>query len=512
MPAAERFFSGKLAFPREIRYLYSMGFSWDNIRSRLNMMPMAAVAVPLAVGIVFSDSFAVPPLLWLAAAAVSVAAAIFAVRTGRKGAYAALCAALFSAGALRMSLDTPPQPPYGEPRMMTLRFDEPSVVRGRSSLASARIVRCEDFDFGRAAARLTVWGDSTMMFSRGDEIVLRGVIRPFDRRNGRFADMAFRRGTVGSVSLYGNAVCEFRPAKRNSLHDKASAKLCRLLPDDDARSTILSMTTGERNRTNPELRRTYARGGAAHLLAVSGLHVGIVFMLVNALLRLVPVVRHGNVWRSISAVAAVWFYVAMCDSPPSAVRAGAMFTVLQLSVFSSRAYSGMNALAVAAAAMLLVSPRLVFDVGFRLSFIAVAAILLWGMPLYMRVRSRSRVLNALSSTLIIGVVATATTMPLISNVFGTVSVVGIPLNPLVVLSANAIIFSSVAALLLPSSAAAYAVMPAYWCARLQNEAVARAAALPWGCFEWRLSDGATAAVYALFVAATVAAWGIRGRR
>ena len=470
----------------------------------MKMMPMAAVAVPLAVGIVFSDRFAVPPLLWLAAAAVSVAAAIFAVRTGRKGVHAALCAALFFAGALRMSLDTPQPPPYGEPRMMTLRFEEPSAIRGGSSLAAARIVRCEDFDFGRSAVRLTVWGDST--------IVLRGVIRPFDRKNGRFADMAFRRGTVGSVSLYGNVVCEFRPAKRNSLHDKASAKLYRLLPDDDARSTILSMTTGERNRTNPELRRIYARGGAAHLLAVSGLHVGIVFMLVNALLRLVPVVRYGNVWRSISAVAAVWLYVAMCGSPPSAVRAGAMFTVLQLSLSSSRAYSGMNALAVAAAAMLLVSPRLVFDVGFRLSFIAVAAILLWGVPLYMRVRSRSRLLNALSSTLIIGVVATAAAMPLVSNVFGTVSVVGIPLNPLVVLSANAIIFSSVAALLLPSAAAAYAVIPAYWCARLQNGAVARAAALPWGCFEWRLSDGATAAVYVLFVAATVAAWGIRGRR
>lgn len=502
----------KLAFPEKSRYLYRMEFSWDNIHSRLNMMPMAAVAVPLAVGIVFSDSFVVPPLLWLAAAAVSVAAAVFAIGSGRKGVYAALCAALFSAGALRMSLDTPPQPPYGEPRMMTLRFDEPSVIRGRSSLAAARIVRCEGFDSGRSTVRLTVWGDSTMLFSRGDEITLRGVIRPFDRRNGRFSDMAFRRGLVGSVSLYGNTVYDFRPAKRNSLHDWASAKLCRLLPDDDARRTILSMTAGERNRTNPKLRRTYARGGAAHLLAVSGLHVGIVFMLVNALLRLVPVVRHGNVWRSVLAVAAVWLYVAMCGSPPSAVRAGAMFTVLQLSLFSSRAYSGMNALAVAAAAMLSVSPRLVFDVGFRLSFIAVAAILLWGMPLYMRVRSRSRVLNALSSTLIVGVVATAAAMPLVSNVFGLVSIIGIPLNPLVVLSANVIIFSSVAALLLPTAAAAYAVMPAYWCARLQNEAVARAAALPWGCFDVRLSDGATAAVYALFVAATVAVWGIGRRR
>lgn len=489
-----------------------MEFSADNIRSRLNTMPMVAVVVPFAVGIVFSDSFALPPSLWVAAVAVSVAAAIAAVRTGRAVAGAASCIALFSLGALRADLDTTLLPPYGEPLAMTLRFDETATVRGKSSLASARVIRCDGFDAGNSVVRLFVWGHSSLRFSRGDEIAMHGVIRPFSRKNMEFADMAFRSGYAGCVSLGRDDIRDFRPAANNGLHEKAVAKLCRLLPDDDARRTILSMTTGERGSENAELRRAYVRGGAAHLLAVSGLHVGIVFLLVNALLRLVPIVRGGNILRSIAAIAAIWLYVALCEYPPSAVRAAAMFTVLQLSFFSPRAYSGVNALAATATAMLAISPKLVFDIGFRLSFIAVAAILLWGVPLYLRVRTRFRALNVLLSALVIGAVSTAAVMPSVSNVFGIVSVIGIPLNPLVVVSANAIVFLSVASLLLPSSAAAAALAPARGFAWLQNEAVARAAELPWGCFDYGMSDFAVAATYLLFVAATVAVWGFRRKR
>lgn len=471
---------------------------------------MVAVVVPLAVGIVFSSRFEVPRLLWLAAVAVSVAAAaIFSIGSGRKVTAAALCVALFSAGSLRMSMETPVQPPYGKPRMMTLRFEESSVIRGGSSLASARLVRCGDFGSGRAAVRVAVWSDSTFRFSRGDEITLHGVIRPFGPGNPAFADVAYRRGCVGNVPLRRDAVRGFRPAPDNRLHDKAVAKLKRLLPDDRVRGTILSMTTGERCETDAGLRGEYARGGAAHLLAVSGLHVGIVFLLINALLRMVPIVRYGNVWRSVLSFAAIWLYVAMCEYPPSAVRAATMFTVLQLSFFSSRQYSGVNALAATAAVMLIIAPRLAFDVGFRLSFIAVAAILLWGVPLYLRVRTRSRIANAVLSAFVIGTVSTVAVMPLVSNVFGMFSFIGIPLNPFVLFSANVIVFSAAASLLLPSVAATYAVMPAYAFAWLQNEAVARAASLPWGCFDFRMPDWAVAVTYALFVVATVVGWGFR---
>lgn len=479
----------------------------DNIRKRLYTMPMVAVAIMHIAGIVFAARYDVPSVLWLAATAIAVAVAILAVKTERAGAGAAMCAAMFSIGALRMNLEAMPQPPCGELRTMTLRFDEPSVVRGVSSLASARMIGCEGFDPEDFPVRLVVWGDSSMRFSRGDEITFHGVIRPFGIGNREFADMAFRRGYAGSVLVRRDAVGNFRPVESSSLHDRAVARLCSLLPDDEARRTILSMATGERIAADSELRRTYARGGAAHLLAVSGLHVGIVFLLVNALLRLVPIVRGGNILRSIAAIAAIWLYVALCEYPPSAVRAAAMFTVLQLSFCSTREYSGVNALAFTASMMAMITPGLVFDIGFRMSFVAVAAILLWGVPLYRRLRTRHRVSNAVMSAFIIGAVSTVAVMPLVSNAFGLVSIIGIPLNPLVLLSANAIVFTSVASLVMPLPTAAFMLIPAYGFAWLQNETVALAASVPWGCFDYRMPDCAAAVVYAVFAAATVAGWG-----
>lgn len=489
-----------------------MEFSVNDIRGRLCTMPMVAVALPYIAGIVFSSRFEVPSALWLAAIAVAMTVAIIAFKNGRAGVGAAVGIALFSLGALRMNLDTTPEPPYGKPLDMILRFDEPTVHCGGYTRTSARLAGCDGFDPCRSAVRLTVYGDSATIFSRGDEIALRGIIRPFSRNDDRFADMAFRRGLVGSVYMRRDAVSDFRPAAGSGLHDRAVAKLCRLLPADDARRTILSMAAGERRGVGAELRRIYSRGGAAHLLAVSGLHVGIVFMLVNVLLRFVPLVRGGNILRNIVAIAAIWLYVAVCGYPPSAVRAAAMFTMLQLSFFSSRAYSGANALAATATAMLLIAPKLVFDVGFRLSFIAVAAILMWGVPLCRRIRTRYRPLNALSSTLIVGAVSTVAVMPSVSETFGVVPLIGIPLNPAVVVSADAIVLLSVASLLVPMPAAAFVVKPAYWCAWLQNEAVALAASVPWGCLDYRMPDIAAAAVYAVFVAATLVSWGFRGGR
>ena len=468
---------------------------------------MAAAAVPFAAGILLSFGYDAPAPLWGAAAALFALVAAVVLRSGRPGAGVPLCAALFAAGAMRGSADTLPQPPYGERLVMTLRFEQPAALHGGHSFASARLLRCEGFD-SRRAPRLYVRGDTQMRFSRGDEIDLRGVIRPFgDDKGSGFAAAARRRGYAGSVWASPDMVLGFRPAARTTLHERAVDKLSRLLPDSSVRSTLLPMTAGERLRTGDAVRQTYARGGVAHLLAVSGLHAGIVFMIAGALLGLVPALYGGNIVRSIAAILAVWLYVAVCGYPPSAVRAAAMLSVLQLSLLGSRAYSGVNALAATAAVMLAVAPRLVFDIGFRLSFIAVAAILLWGVPLWRRLHTRCRPINALISTLAAGAAATAATMPTVSNAFGLVSFIGLALNPIAALLAGGAIFFSVAALCLPFTIASRVIAPACALARMLDALAARAAALPWGSMEYRLSDGAEAAIYAAFVAATLAVWG-----
>ena len=105
------------------------------------------------------------------------------------------------------------------------------------------------------------------------------------------------------------------------------------------------MTAGDRRSLSPALRAAYSRSGTSHLLAVSGLHVGIVFLLANLLLWWLPLFRHGHILRNIAVILLIWLYAATTGFPPSVVRAALMFSVLQFALASSSEYVGMNTLA-----------------------------------------------------------------------------------------------------------------------------------------------------------------------
>lgn len=116
------------------------------------------------------------------------------------------------------------------------------------------------------------------------------------------------------------------------------------------------MTAGDRRSLSPALRAAYSRSGTSHLLAVSGLHVGIVFLLANLLLWWLPLFRHGHILRNIAVILLIWLYAATTGFPPSVVRAALMFSVLQFALASSSEYVGMNTLAGVAFVMLLSIP------------------------------------------------------------------------------------------------------------------------------------------------------------
>lgn len=479
-----------------------MRWSVENIRKRLMQMPMPAVAIPLVVGIAFADAVQVPTALWGAGIAVCLMAA--AVWRSRAGVW--LCTAMLPLGAMLCNLYLAPAVAYDTPQRMTLRFDGATVQGEKYNTSSAEIVGCGDTTF-TTTVKAVVYSDTTLRFAKGDRITFNGSLRRFSDKYPEYGTLMYHRRYVGTLWLGSGAAFDFRPAGRDGLHEWAVGKLSRLMPSGSAQQTLLSMAVGERTQMSAQLRRAYARSGASHLLAVSGLHVGIVFLLVNVLLAFVPLVRNGNLWRSLIAACAIWLYVVLCGTPPSAVRAAVMFTALQAGISFSREYVSVNTLAGAAFAMLVCAPRLLFDIGFQLSFTAVAGIILWGIPLCRRLHTRHRAINAFVGVLVIGFVATLATLPLVSHNFGLVSVAGVLLNPIVVLLANAIVLAGVAALLLPAPLAALAVKPALWCAEVQNTVVEGAASLPWSCFDYRCPSGAVYAIYAVFVVLTLLGWG-----
>jgi len=318
--------------------------------------------------------------------------------------------------------------------------------------------------------------------------------------------MMRRRGYVGAVSIGGGNILYMERGAAASLQAAAVRRIRALPLSEQSRGVVEAMTTGSRAGIAPELRRSYSRSGAAHVLALSGLHLGIVAAAVNLLLAWLSLLHRGHAVRNAAVVAAIWLFAAMGGLSPSVVRAAIMFSILQLSLAFSSAYSSLNALAATVFLMSVFDSSYIHDLGFQLSALAVAGILLWGVPLCRRLRCGRRAVDALVGTVVISLCATLWTLPVVSHAFGYVSWAGVLISPAVMTTATVIVVCGALAVVLP---AGWLAAPLGFvldrAARLQNF-VAESASASWCAADWRMNGVEMTAAYALFAAITLAIW------
>ena len=470
--------------------------SSQNLAERIAKIPMAMVVVPFALGIFFADHIQTP--IWLLFLACFVAL-VGVVTLAKWWQNIALAVMIFGVGVLIHSISYRGEVEYDKGLEMAIRVETSSVVRNSYTSCEAKIEQCADAALN--GRRVVLWGDSLTKFRAGDRLRLTTPIHRFRAEREQYARLMHHRGFVGSVSVNHRATYEYIPIEKRCLHDWAVKRLQKAIPKNDNRAVVLAMTTGERSEISPELRQHYSASGASHLLAVSGLHIGIAFMLVNLLLLPLVLLRYGNLLRSVVAILLIWLYVWLCGMSPSAVRAAIMFSLLQFSLSSLREYSSINILAGTAFIMLAFDSHLLFDISFQLSFIAVAGIVLWAMPLYRLCATRFKLVNTVVGILMVGVASTFATMPLVASTFSTISLVGIFINPVVILLANIVVLAGVIALALP-----FMGVVAECAASLQNIVVEWAASLPYGHFDISISDGTMWSIYALLTVATLSIW------
>ena len=110
------------------------------------------------------------------------------------------------------------------------------------------------------------------------------------------------------------------------LRERAVERIKRLNLKPENEAVALAMSVAERSGITPTLRQSYTRGGAAHLLAVSGLHVGFICVIANLLLAWLVILRHGQLVRSAVVITVIWLFAAMAGFTPSIVRAAVMFS------------------------------------------------------------------------------------------------------------------------------------------------------------------------------------------
>ena len=120
----------------------------------------------------------------------------------------------------------------------------------------------------------------------------------------------------------------------------------------------------------------YASAGVIHILAVSGLHVGIILMLLQLILSPLFRFKHGNVFKTVLIVLFLWCFAIIAGLSPSVIRAVTMFSFLAVALNLKRKTSTLNTLFLSALVILLVEPQFLFSVGFQLSYLAVFSIIL----------------------------------------------------------------------------------------------------------------------------------------
>lgn len=155
-------------------------------------------------------------------------------------------------------------------------------------------------------------------------------------------------------------------------HINLKLKYYNFKPDELA--LINALLLGQRQDISPEIYNSYSRAGAVHILAVSGLHVGIVLLLLNSLFRPLEYLKHGKTVKIIFILLILWGFAVVAGLSASVTRAVTMFSVVAIGMNLKRPSNIFNTLAISMFFLLLFKPLFLFDVGFQMSYLAVIAI------------------------------------------------------------------------------------------------------------------------------------------
>ncbi len=161
----------------------------------------------------------------------------------------------------------------------------------------------------------------------------------------------------------------------------------------DELAVFQALILGQRREINNELYKNYAAAGAIHILAISGLHIGILLLLLNFLLKPLENIKHGRFLKPVFIILLLWAFAFLTGLSASVVRAVCMFSFLAIGLQLKRKTSSLNSLFLSLFFLLLINPYYLFQVGFQLSYLAVFSIIIFQPFLYGLITTKIKILD-----------------------------------------------------------------------------------------------------------------------
>lgn len=168
---------------------------------------------------------------------------------------------------------------------------------------------------------------------------------------------------------------------------------------------MAALTLGDKTDLDESIYRTFSTTGTLHVLAVSGLHTAILYAVICFLLQWVPQNPAINALKQLGILLLLWFYTFLTGLSPSVVRAALMLSFICMGALLEKKGNAMNSLAAAAFFILCFDPFKLYDIGFQLSFLAVAGIILLQKPLFDLAYFRNRLMRYLWELLSVSLAA-----------------------------------------------------------------------------------------------------------
>ncbi|MEM6725895.1 MAG: ComEC/Rec2 family competence protein [Bacteroidota bacterium] len=187
---------------------------------------------------------------------------------------------------------------------------------------------------------------------------------------------------------------------------------------------LAALILGDKSGLDPDIKDAFAKSGALHVLAVSGLHVGLIYTLLGGLARLVfRKSRSLAGLRMLLILGGIWGFVGISGASASVCRAGTMFSFFVIGQQLGRRGNGFNSLSGAAFCLLVIDPLLVFQAGFQLSFLAVWGILFFQHRIYACWHVQHWLLDRIWILVSVSLAAQLATLPLVLFYFGRFSLI-----------------------------------------------------------------------------------------
>lgn len=175
--------------------------------------------------------------------------------------------------------------------------------------------------------------------------------------------------------------------------------------------SVIGLTMGDKSELSNQQQEEYANAGAMYLLAVAGLHIGILLRFLEWFFSRIKVLRKKHLYLY-SSIAAVWAISFLTGMSASVLRASTMFSILAIGQLLGRRYFSMQAIFASALFLLIIDPFFLFDVGFQLSYAAIIGIGLFYYPLSNYWQPKNKIINLIWQGLIVGIAAEIGVIPL----------------------------------------------------------------------------------------------------